>query len=174
MIRVVVDDLAFLASDALVRPATARLDPTTPVVRRLEQVGGTEFVSRLRMQKELAVGAAVVTAGGGDLPAEFVIHAVIQSDDEPVTRSGVARAWQSALEQAQAWEFAHLTVPPIGTGAGNLSLEDAADIMVQVLTAHLGNATFPTNVSFVVETPEAREAFEAALRRSGAEGAAQS
>src|SRR3989454_9153963 len=47
-----------LASDALVRPATARLDPTTPVVRRLEQVGGTEFVSRLRMQKELAVGAA--------------------------------------------------------------------------------------------------------------------
>src|SRR2546427_9500831 len=53
-------------------------------------------------------------------------------------------AWQSALEQAQAWEFAHLTVPPIGTGAGNLSLEDAADIMVQVLTAHLGNATFPT------------------------------
>src|SRR2546427_400521 len=83
-------------------------------------------------------------------------------------------AWQSALEQAQAWEFAHLTVPPIGTGAGNLSLEDAADIMVQVLTAHLGNATFPTNVSFVVETPEAREAFEAALQRSGAGGATQS
>src|SRR2546422_68457 len=65
VIRVVVDDLAFLASDALVRPATARLDPTTPVVRRLEQVGGTEFVSRLRMPKELAGGAAVVTAGGG-------------------------------------------------------------------------------------------------------------
>src|SRR5207244_12561370 len=95
VIRVVVDDLAFLASDALVRPATARLDPTTPLVRRLEQVGGAEFTSRLRVQKELAVGAAVVTAGGGDLPAEFVIHAVIQSDDEPVTRGGVARAWQS-------------------------------------------------------------------------------
>jgi O-acetyl-ADP-ribose deacetylase (regulator of RNase III) len=167
VIRVVVDDPAFLASDALVRPATARLAPTTPVVRRLEQVGGTEFVSRLRVQKELAVGAAVVTAGGGDLPAEFVIHAVIQSDDEPVTRGGVARAWQSALEQAQAWEFANLTVPPIGTGAGNLSVEDAADIMVQVLKAHLGNAAFPQQVCFVVETPEDREAFEAALRRRG-------
>ena len=167
MIRVVVDDLAFLASDALVRPATARLDPTTPLVRRLEQVGGAEFTSRLRVQKELAVGAAVVTAGGGDLPAEFVIHAVIQSDDEPVTRGGVARAWQSALEQAQAWEFTNLTVPPIGTGAGNLSVEDAADVMVQVLNAHLGNASFPTSVSFVVETPEDREAFEVALRRGG-------
>jgi O-acetyl-ADP-ribose deacetylase (regulator of RNase III) len=168
VIRVVVDDLAFLASDAIVRPATDRLDPTTPAVRRLETVGGTEFVSRLRLQKELAVGAAVVTAGGGGLPAEFVIHAVIQSDTEPVTRGGVARAWQSVLEQAQAWEFTSLTVPPIGIGAGNLSVEDAAAIMVQVLKAHLGSATFPANVSFVVETPADRDAFEAALRRSGA------
>ncbi len=168
MIRVVVDDLAFLASDAIVRPATARLDPTTPVIRRLEQVGGTEFTSHLRLQKELAVGAAVVTAGGGDLPAEFVIHAVIQSDTEPVTRGGVARAWQSALQQAQEWEFTSLTVPPIGTGAGNLAVEDVADMMVQVLNAHLGNAAFPTTVSFVVETPGDRDVFEAALRRGGA------
>ena len=170
MIRVVVDDLAFLAADAIVRPATVRLDPTTPVVRRLEQVGGAEFASRMRVQKELAVGAAVVTAGGGDLPAEFVIHAVIQSDTEPVSRAGVARAWQSALEQAREWEFASLTVPPIGTGAGNLSVEDAADVMVQVLQAHLGGggAVYPANVSFVVETPEDRAVFEAALRRGGA------
>src|SRR2546422_8403829 len=72
VIRVVVDDLAFLACDAIVRPATTRLDPTTPMVRRLEQVGGTEFVGRLRVHKDLAVGSAVVTGGGGDLPAEFV------------------------------------------------------------------------------------------------------
>ena len=167
MIRVVVDDVACLACDAIVRPATARLDPTTPALRRLEQVGGVEFASHLRVQKELAVGAAVVTAGGGDLPAEFVIHAVIQSDTEPVTRGGVARAWQSALQQAREWEFASLSVPPIGTGAGNLSVEDAAAIMVPILTAHLGGAAFPASVSFVVETPEDGEAFEAALRRAG-------
>ncbi len=170
MIRVVVDDLTLLASDAIVRPATARLDPTTPTVGRLEKVGGAEFLSRLQLQKELAVGAAVVTGGGGDLPAEFVIHAVIQSDTEPVTREGVARAWRSTLQQAQEWEFANLTVPPLGTGAGNLSVEDAAEIMVQVLKHHLGNAAYPTLVSIVVETPADREMFEAALRRRGAGG----
>src|SRR5205809_974280 len=153
---------------AVRRPATTRLDPTTPAVRRLEAVGGTAFTSRLQLQKELAVGAAVVTAGGGDLPAEFVIHAVIRSDTEPVTRDGVARAWRSTLEQAREWEFTSLTVPPIGTGAGNLSVEDAADIMVPILKSHLGNAAFPASVSIVVETHEEREAFEAALRRSGA------
>ena len=168
MIRVVVDDLAFLEADAIVRPATARLDPTTPAVRRLEKVGGSEFLSRMRLQKDLAVGAAVVTAGGGDLPAEFVIHAVIQSDTEPVTKEAVARAWRSALERAREWEFARLTVPPIGTGAGNLALEDAAAIMATVLKSHIGLAPFPTDVYIVVETPEDREAFEAALRIVGA------
>ncbi len=168
MIRAVVDDLAFLAADALVRPATTRLDSTTPVVRRLETVGGAEFSSRMQIQKELAVGAAVVTASGGDLAAEFVIHAVIQSDTEPVTRDGVARAWRSVLQRAQEWEFANLTTPPLGTGAGNLSLEDAADIMVQILTAHRGTAAFPADVAIVVERPEDRAAVEAVLRRRGA------
>jgi len=168
VIRVVVDDLAFLAADAVVRPATTRLDPTTPAIRRLEIVGGTAFARGLDLHKELAVGAAVVTAGGGDLSAEFVIHAVIQSDTEPVTRNGVAQAWRSTLQQAQEWEFASLTVPPIGIGAGNLSVEDAAEVMVPILRTNLGNAAFPASVSIVVETPEERDAFEAALRRSGA------
>ncbi|HEV8266503.1 MAG TPA: macro domain-containing protein [Gemmatimonadales bacterium] len=165
MIRVVVDDLGFLPADAIVRPSTTRLDPTAAALRRLETMGGTEFHDRLRLSRELAVGAAVVTAAGGELPAEFVIHAVIRSDTEPVSRGGVARAWLSALHQAQQWQLAHLSVPPIGTGAGNLTIEDAAEVMVTVLHAHLGNAAFPTDVSFVVETPADREVFEAALRR---------
>jgi O-acetyl-ADP-ribose deacetylase (regulator of RNase III) len=168
VIRVVVDDLALLAAEAVVRPATTRLDPTTPAVRRLETVGGAAFAGRLRLQKELPVGAAVVTAGGGDLPAEYVIHAVIQSETEPITRDGVTRAWRATLQQAQEWAFASLTAPPIGTGAGNLSIEDAADIMVPILKTHLGNAAFPASVSIVVETRDDRDIFEAALRRTGA------
>lgn len=163
--RVVVDDLAFLAADAIVRPATARLDPTTPAVRRLEQMGGPAFRDRLVVQRELPIGAAVVTGGGGDLPADFVIHAIIQSQTEAVSHHGVARAWRSALERAQEWEFARLSAPPIGTGAGNLSLEDAADIMVQELFVHRARAAFPSDLAIVVETDEQRDVFEAVLRR---------
>src|SRR5439155_16164918 len=121
--------------------------------------------AQFRRREDLAVGAAVVTGGGGGLPADFIIHAVIQSDTEPVTRQTVARAWQSALERAREWEFARLTVPPLGTGAGNLSVEDAATVMVSVLKAQIGSASFPSDVCIVVETAEDREAFEAALRR---------
>src|SRR5207244_12497068 len=125
--------------------------PPTPGARRLATVGGAEVAGHLRLHKELPVGAAVVTAGGGDLPAEFVIHAVIRSDTEPVTRDGVARAWRSALQQVQEWEFGTVTVPPIGTGAGNLTVEDAAEIMVPILNVHLRNAALPADVPFVVE-----------------------
>ena len=164
MIRVVLDDLAVLPTDAIVRPATTRLDAATASVRRLEEAGGAEFRDRLQLQKELAVGAAVVTGGGGRLPAEFIIHAVIQGESEPVTRGSVARAWLSALERAREWEFARLTVPPLGTGAGNLSVEDAAAVMVTVLS-QTGSAPFPSDVCVVVETAEDLATFETAVRR---------
>ena len=173
MIRVVVDDLATFAADAIVRPATTRLDPTAAALRRLEILGGEEFQQRIRLSRELAVGAAVVTAAGGDLPADFVIHAVIRSEAEPVTRGTVARAWQSALHQAKEWEFRHLSAPPLGTGAGNLTLEDAAEIMTTGLHAHRGGggggAQFPADVSFVVERREDQQVFEAALQRAEGE-----
>ena len=162
------DDLASFAADALVRPATTRLAPTAAALRRLEIVGGQEFQHRIRLNRELAVGAAVVTAAGGDLPAEFVIHAVIRSETEPVTRGNVARAWLSTLHQAQEWQFAHLSAPPLGTGAGNLTLEDSAEIMATVLHAHRGGAQFPAEVSFVVGQPEDQQVFEAALQRATA------
>jgi O-acetyl-ADP-ribose deacetylase (regulator of RNase III) len=164
VIRVVVDDLASLPADAIVRPATTRLDPTAAALRRLEAAGGVEFQNRIRLSRELGVGAAVVTAAGGDIPAEFVIHAVIRSDSEPVSRGGVARAWLAALHQAQEWEFKHLSAPPIGTGAGNLTIEDAAEIMATGLHGHQGGAAFPADVTIVVERPEDRDVFEAALK----------
>lgn len=168
MIRVVVDDLGFFPADAIVRPATTHLEPTTPALRRLEQMGGPEFQRQLDMHTELVVGAAVVTAAGGDLPAEFVIHAIIQSREEPVSRRGVARAWRSALERARQWGFARLSVPPLGTGAGNLSIEDAAEILVAELNEQPPDAA-PADVAIVVETEEQRDVFEGALRRARAE-----
>lgn len=166
--RVVVDDLAFFGSDAIVRPATARLDPTTAALRRLEQMGGPAFQARLTVQRDLPVGAAVVTGGGGDLPAEFVIHAIIRSETEPVSATGVAQAWRAALKQAQEWEFARVSTPPLGIGAGNLTLEDAAEIMVTELVAHRMRSAFPTDIALVVENDVEREVFEAALRKGSA------
>ena len=72
MIRVVVDDIAFVSADAVIRPATTTLEPTAAALRHLEQVGGPAFWEQLRLQHPLPVGAAVVT-GGGELAAEAML-----------------------------------------------------------------------------------------------------
>jgi len=164
VIRVVVDDIAFVQADAVIRPATATLEPTSAALRHLEQVGGPGFVRQAQVQQALAVGAAVVT-GAGELAAEFVIHAVIRSETEPVTAAGVRRALTSALQRAVDWQLQRVTVPPLGTGAGNLGLEDAARLMVEVLSQHTSVASFPSDVAIVVDSPEDKQVFDALLRR---------
>jgi O-acetyl-ADP-ribose deacetylase (regulator of RNase III) len=165
VIRVVVDDIAFVAADAVIRPATETLEPTSSALRHLEQVGGAAFQTQLRVHQPLAVGAAVVT-GGGDLPAEFVIHAVIRDQREPVTRVTVRHALTSALQRAVDWGLARVTVPPLGTGAGNLAYEDAAEVMCEVLARHLAASDYPSDVQIVVESDEQKLVFEAALKRA--------
>lgn len=164
MIRIAVDDLAFVTADALVRPATATLDPLSSPLRNLDTVAGPEFVAQLRLHRELAVGAAVVTASG-ELAADFVIHAVIQSRDEPVSRDGVRHALVSTLQQAQAWELSSIAVPPIGVGAGNLTVSDVAPIMVEVVSHIMETATFPREVCIVVDNEDDLATFEALVKR---------
>ena len=162
MIHVVVDDLAFVVADAVVRPATTLLEPTTPSLRRLEQVGGAAFWEGLRIERELAVGSAVVTAAG-DLAAELVIHAIIRGPTEPVSRDSVRRALTAVLQRATDWQLAHLAMPLLGIGAGNLSQEDAAQAMAGPLALLPALGGFPSQVTVVVETDEERRVCEAAL-----------
>jgi len=138
VIRVVVDDLAFLASDAVVRPATATLEPTSHALRRLEEIGGPSFWKQIDMPTRLAVGAAVVT-GAGNLPSEIVIQAVGRTENEPVTPTGIRLAITSVLQRAADWEFSSITTPLLGTGPGNLSTESAAQILVDAYIQNLSS-----------------------------------
>lgn len=164
MIRVVVDDLAAVAADAVVRPTNGDLEAITPALRRLELAAGPGFRDLCRVQRELGVGAAVVTPGG-ELNAELVVHAVIMTRSEAVTKAGVRRAVTAALRQSEQWHIGTLALPPLGTGAGQLSPEDAADALLPVVEEHQRNAEHPANVFIVVETELEREIFEARLAR---------
>lgn len=171
MIRVVVADLARCPADAVVRPTSSHFDSLTPALENLDRAGGPGFRARLRVSDSLALGGAVVTAGGGDLPAEFVIHAVIR--DEPSqapTLQLVARAWRAALQQASEWEFAHVAAPLLGAdgGAGALPTPDVVELLIEVLEQHRARSTFPADVSFVVDNADQKDLIEAAVRRASA------
>jgi O-acetyl-ADP-ribose deacetylase (regulator of RNase III) len=160
---VVVDDLAFVATDAVLRPTTAALEPTTKSLRHLETVAGPSFRKQISTQTELAVGSAVVT-DAGDLAADMVIHAVVSSVDEPVTECRVRQALNSALQRAGDWQIARIATPPIGTGAGNLLIEDAARLMIDVLNQAMLTSVYPHEVCIVVESEEDKALFDFYLR----------
>jgi hypothetical protein len=73
MIEVRVDDLAFYQGEAIVRPVTAELGATTPLLRRLEAAAGGGLQEQLRKQDALPVGSAVVSAAGA-LGVELMVR----------------------------------------------------------------------------------------------------
>ena len=164
MIEVRVEDLAFYSGDAIVRPTTDTLGATTPLLRRLELAAGTALLAQLARAEALAVGSAVVTSAG-DLPVDFLVHAVVSSPTERVSRDGVRRALRSALQRVLAWQIAEVAIPPFGLGAGNLDIDESAHLMADELTRHLTTAAFPTRVTLVAESPDDALALEAALAR---------
>ena len=167
MIDVRVEDLAFYSGHAIIRPATATLGATTPLLCRFELAGGATLLDQLKVAEPLPVGAAVVT-GAGDLSVELLVHAVVSSLTERVTREGVRRAFRSALQRTREWQLADVAIPPLGLGAGNLEIEVSAELMAEELMLHRRSSEFPRRVTLVAETPDEASALEHAVARSAA------
>ena len=163
VIDVRVDDLAFYEGEAIARPVNAMLGATTPVMRKLERAAGASFVEKARLTEPLPVGAAVVT-NAGELQVELLIHGVVSSDEEPVTRATVRLALLSALQRAVAFQIRDLAVAPFGLGAGNLDIEDSADVMIEVLAEHMRRSPYPSNVIIVAENELEAQVVRSRLR----------
>lgn len=166
-VDVQVDDLTFWEGEAIARPVTAELGATTALLRRLEVAAGPGLASQLRTGEPLAVGAAVVT-GPGALRVDLVVHAVVSSREERVTRDAVRRATLSALQRAADFGIAHLALPPFGLGAGNLDIEDSARAMLDAVRTHAARTAAPRRITFVVETEDERRAFAVLLPKGEA------
>ncbi len=164
MIEVRIADPATVAAGALLRPVASDGSAVTPAMRRLEQAAGEELVEQLARVGELPVGAAAITPAGA-LAAEFVVHVSVRSRDEPVTPAGVRLGLINGLRRVREWAIDNVAVVPLGTGAGNLDAEQAAEVMVPVLVEHVEQGGPPSRIVIVVETEYEREAFERRLQR---------
>jgi O-acetyl-ADP-ribose deacetylase (regulator of RNase III) len=146
--------------DALVRPANTRLEPLLPALRQLDRAAGPKFLEQIRVNRELGVGAAVVT-GAGDLPAEFVIHLILGSAPDTVTTDSVRRAAEAAMFQCGQWQLSTLASPI--PAVGNLAPEAAADALVQVAQAHMRKASHPSTLLLVTTTAAEAESLNARI-----------
>lgn len=164
MIHVVSGDLASVVADAVVRPATTRLEPLTPALQRFDAAAGPKFVEQCRVRRELPPGAAVVT-GAGDLAAEFVVHIVLGAAEDAVTTDTVRAAMDAALWQCTQWQIQSLACPI--PAAGNLSPEAALAAVLDPVKAHMQTADHPATVLIVAGSEAERALADARIGQGG-------
>jgi serine/threonine-protein kinase len=157
VIHVVQGDMAVLDVQGLVRPVRADLAPVDVASRALMLAAGPELQERLERIGALPVGGAVLTPSG-QLAADFLIHIVVMSEEEPQTSHSIQRALRNGLRRAADWGLESLAVPALGLGAGSLEPELPARALVEILLNHLDEGLPPLHLTIVVDSD-----FEAGL-----------
>lgn len=165
MIRVVRGDLAASSQECVLRSTRVDGASITAIGRRLEAIAGASVAERLAAQGESPVGTALLTPAG-DLPVSFLIHVVLQSVEEPVTASAVQRGLVNALRRAADFGIESVALPPLGVGAGNLEVEVAARVMVEVILNHVSEGLPPSDFEIVVESEYEASVFTHAVEVS--------
>jgi O-acetyl-ADP-ribose deacetylase (regulator of RNase III) len=158
VIRVVREVLELWEGECVVRPARSDGASVTPVARRIETAAGPGILHRIEAMGELPVGSAVLTPGG-ELPVRFILHVVLQSDQEPVTVEAVRRATANALARAADFGIETVAFPPLGTHAGQLESADAAHAMAAAVEEHRLRHERPGDVLVVVESEYDRDVY---------------
>ncbi len=168
MIEIRVGELAGVAvdvgADAIVRPVGTDFAPVTPAMRRFDQAAGTSVSEQCRLLGDIPLGSAVITAGGA-LDAQLIVHVAVRSAMDNATRPVVRQGFTNALRRLAEWGAEVVAVAPLGTGAGNLDAETAADIMLDLLAARLGTGDGPDRVVIVAEDAYQESAFTGASTR---------
>ncbi|HLK22453.1 MAG TPA: macro domain-containing protein, partial [Bryobacteraceae bacterium] len=96
-------------------------------------------------------GGAVVTAAGA-LPAQFVFHAVgpIYRDGKHGEPEKLAACYRKCLELAEQRELRIISFPAISTGAYGYPVQEAAQVAVETVVAHLKKSESHVREAFLV------------------------
>jgi O-acetyl-ADP-ribose deacetylase (regulator of RNase III) len=166
MIAVRVGGLEEAVAGAVVRPVASDFSPVTPAMRRFADAAGPAVAEQCAQLGELPLGSAVITAAG-DLPAGFIVHVAVRSATENASPGVVRTGLRNALRRIADWEIDDVALAPLGTGAGNLDAEEAAEVMMPVLLTHARESSVPFRAVIYVEDDYQKAAFEAAAGAGG-------
>ena len=162
-------DITQVAADAIVNAANSALAGGGGVDGAIHRAGGPEIMHELdgiraRISR-CPTGSAVATTAGR-LPAKYVFHAV-----GPVYRDGLhgepdllAGCYRKCLEMAEERGVETISFPAISTGVYGYPLEEAAQIAIREVKAHMGKPDVRVRqATFVLFGPRAFKVYERTL-----------
>jgi O-acetyl-ADP-ribose deacetylase len=155
--------------DAIVNAANNAFWMGGGVAGAIKAKGGAQIEREAMAQGPVDPGGSVITSGG-QLPAQYVIHAAVMGQDLRTDARLVRAATASALQLASDHGMTSIAFPALGTGVGGFPVEECARVMLGALKDHVAHRsdTPLRQVEFVLFGQRAYDDF-----RRGAEFATQ-
>jgi O-acetyl-ADP-ribose deacetylase (regulator of RNase III) len=162
-ITVTTGDITKLEVDAIVNAANSLLIMGGGVAGAILQAGGREIQQEANKKAPVPVGKAAATTAG-KLKAKYVIHApTMERPAMPTSKQNVRLATRGALECARQLGIISVAFPGMGTGVGGLSVEEAANVMIDEIKSQIDSGTSLKKIVLVGFGFDLTEAFEKAV-----------
>ena len=135
-LRLVQGDITLADTDAIVNAANSHLQHGGGVAGAIVRRGGRAIQEESDRVGFCAVGDAVV-AGGGNLAARYVIHAVGPLGGDPEGDARLLSAVQSSLRRAEELGLRSISIPAISSGIFGFPKDRCARILLTAGEEHL-------------------------------------
>jgi O-acetyl-ADP-ribose deacetylase len=167
VIRITTVPLAELEVSVVLRPIRSDLAPVTAASRDVSEAMGAGPAEMLGRLGTLPLGGAVLTPAG-ELRADYVVHVVVMSEDEPQTAATVDKALRNGLARAADLGLESIALPPLGMGVGMTEPELPAGALLKILVEHLESDLPPDEVILAVTSDFEADLFAGLI--DGSEG----
>lgn len=165
-LKIVTGDITKMKVDAIVNPANSLMFMGGGVAGAIKRSGGAEIETEALKKAPVKVGKAIDTKAGR-LSAKFVIHTPTMARPAmQINKKNIELAMQGALRCAYSLKISSLAFSGLGTGVGGISMETAANIMMQKTKSHIDELTMLKEVIFVGYRIDAAKEFEKAFMRT--------
>jgi O-acetyl-ADP-ribose deacetylase (regulator of RNase III)/tellurite resistance protein len=132
----------------------------------IHQVAGSDLKKECQQLDGCALGEAKLTKGY-NLPADWVIHTVapIWNDDEAQARSLLNQCYYNSLVVAFENSVETIAFPALGTGVGQIPVDEAAAIAIATVREFLDRHFTIRQVKFVCNDAQVYQEFMRILER---------
>ena len=163
-IEIVLGDITEMDVDAIVNAANTDLKLGSGVARAIREKGGPSIQYECDQVGRVRLGQVAVT-GCGELKARHVIHAAGMDLGGEVSKESLKAATVNSLLKASELQLKTLAFPAIGTGVGNLPVNECAEIMLGIANEFLNNKQSSVEkIYFVLFDENSYQIFKSALK----------
>ena len=137
-LKIIQGDITEVNSDVLVNPANTQLIMGGGVAGAILKKGGKIIQDEATQKAPILVGESVITTGG-NLKADYVIHAVGPRMGEGNEEAKLKNAVLNSLKLMDKQQLKSITFPAISTGIFGYPIKKCASIMISTIKDYLVN-----------------------------------